>query len=297
MEIRVLEYFLAVANEENITNAAKVLHISQPTLSRQMMDLEEELNVKLFNKTNRSTTLTEDGLRLKQRAEEIVELARKTKLEFSSNDEDIYGEINIGAGETIYFEYIAKAASRVMKKYPHIQFHFYSGIATDVIEKINNGLLEFGLLIEPVEINNFNTIYLPYPEQFGVLVNRNSPYASLDAITEKELLIMPMITARKAGYGGINDWLSYIDPKLNVVATCNLPYNATILVKENAGCFISAYKPNYSNFEDIIFKPLKPKINRRWMLAWKKAEAFSKAHNVFLEEFKQLLDEEIDYIK
>ncbi len=177
MELRVLKYFLMVAREENITKAASLLHITQPTLSRQLMRLEEELGTALFRRSNHSIVLTDDGMLFKRRAREIVALAEKTEQEFSHKEEALTGEISIGCGETRNMSFLSRQIALFRKEHPLVQFNIYSANADDIKERIEKGLLDFGLLMEPVDIGKYEFIRMPQKEQWGVLVREDSPLA------------------------------------------------------------------------------------------------------------------------
>lgn len=291
MDTRILENFIVIAREQNISKAAKMLHISQPSLSRQMMNLEDDLGVILFEKSNRYTRLTDEGKRFKKRAEEIVELERKTRLEFKSNDQDVYGQINIGAGETEQFNYIAKATKIIKDRYPHIQFNFYSGNSEDIVDKLNNGLLEFGLLMEPVNTKHLYTLYLPESEPLGLLVYKNSPYYNHDCISAKELMHIPLIISRRSIIHEENSLIKGNSKNYNIVATCNLPYNGQFLVQNEVGCFLSIYKKHYDDLKDIRFIPMEKQFQRRWLIASKQVDGLSVAHKIFLETLKTIIDE------
>lgn len=288
MDTQLLIHFLAVAKAQNISKAAKQLHLSQSNLSRQMAHLEEELGVSLFIKTNRHTLLTNEGQRLVKRAQEIIALEKKMRLEFQSHQKDIYGQINIGAGETVQFDYIARATKRVKEKYPHIEFNFYSGNSEDIVEKLNQGLLEFGLLLEPVNTQNLQTFYLPTSEPLGLLVHQHSPYYHASIITLKDLKDIPLILSRKAIVQLDN---SLIAPQkdLNIVATCNLSYNAEFLVEHEVGCFLSIYKHYYQNFHNLRFIPLEKQFQKRWLIVCKSMDGLSEAHQIFLDALKEIL--------
>ena len=187
MEIRVLQYFLTIAREESISGAAKVLHITQPTLSRQMKELEDEFGKQLFVRGNRKITLTDDGLFLRKRAEEIIELVNKTESEMLNDYQILSGDIYIGAGETENMRLIIQIIERVQKDHPNIKFHFYSGNADDVSDKLDKGLLDFGILIEPVNKSKYNFIEIPATDTWGVLMKKDSPLAQLDKITPQDI--------------------------------------------------------------------------------------------------------------
>lgn len=293
MDIRVLRYFLTVAKEESINGAANFLHISQPTLSRQLMDLEEELGKKLFIRGNRKIILTEEGVFLKKRAEEIVELLDKTEAEFHENDELISGDICIGGGETEAIRLIAKIAKTFQQDYPQVKYHIFSGNADDVIDRLDKGLLDFGILIEPVDISKYDFITIPYSDVWGVLMPKSSPLATKPYITATELINIPILASRQnLMENSISSWLgkSYLD--LNIVTTYNLIYNASILVEEGIGYALALDKLiNTSGNSKLCFKPLYPPLEAKLYLVWKKYQVFSKAGEKFLERIKKEFNE------
>ena len=196
MEIRVLRYYLAVARELNITRAAESLHISQPSLSKQMMDLEDQIGKKLFIRGKRKIELTEDGVLLKKRAEEIVELVQKTVDEMSQNTHVLSGDLYLGGTTT---KKILKETAMLIEKYPNIQLHFYSNDAVDISERLQHGLLDFAVMLEPIDTTKFNYLSLNDKTKWGVLMKKESPYSKLDTITPQELKTMPLILHQRLG--------------------------------------------------------------------------------------------------
>ena len=197
MELRVLNYFLMVAREENITRAAQLLHVTQPTLSRQLMQLEEELGVQLFHRGKHSVRLTEEGMLLRRRAQELVSLSEKTKQELQCREEVPAGEIAIGCGETKSMSLLSSSMVSFRERYPLVQFSIYSAIADDIKERIEKGLLDMGLLVEPVDISKYEYIRLPVKERWGVLVREDSPLARKASVTPEDLLDIPLIMSRR----------------------------------------------------------------------------------------------------
>ncbi|MCQ2465632.1 MAG: LysR family transcriptional regulator [Oscillospiraceae bacterium] len=288
MDIRVLKYFLTVAQEENITNAAERLHISQPPLSRQIHDLENELGVKLFERTNRKVILTEEGILLKQRAEEIIELVEKTKADVSPSTSEISGDIYIGSGETEGVRTLARVIYRIRQKHPGIHFHFYSGHAEEVSEKLDKGLLDFGICIEPANMSKYELLKLPTTDCWGVLMRKDNPLAEKKTIKPKDLLKIPIITANQAMVEGeFAGWSGGISKRYDVVATYNLLYNASLLVEENVGVALCIDEIIRDYPENILcFRPLEPSLNVGLDIIWKKHYVFSKAAEIFLEELR-----------
>lgn len=289
MEFRVLQYFLAIAREETISKAAESLHITQPTLSRQMKGLEEQLGKQLFIRGNRKINLTEEGILLRQRAEEIISLVEKTESEIMHSDTTISGDIYIGSGETEGMRILAKVIDTCHKGYPKIKFHLYSGNSQDVVEKIENGLIDFGVLIEPADISKYDFIKLPVKDKWGVLMRKDSPIASLKSITADTLKKLPLIcSSQEIVKNEISGWLNDDYNKLNIVATYNLIYNASLLVEEGSGYALGLDKLiNTSGNSKLCFIPLEPKLEVGLTLIWKKYHLFSKAASYFLNQLRK----------
>lgn len=291
MDIRVLKYFLTIAQEENITKAAEILHMSQPPLSREMQNLEKELGVKLFERTNRKVILTNEGALLRQRTEEILELVEKTKADVRSETENISGEIYIGSGETEGIRTLAKVIYTVREKYPAIHFHLYSGHAEDVSDRLDRGLLDFGICIEPANMSKYDLIKLPTTDRWGVLMRRDDALAGKTAITPKDLLKRHIIATNQAmAEGEFSGWSGGLYQKYDIAATYNLLYNAAILVEEGVGialCIENVIRDYAEN--PLCFRPLDPPMNVGLDIIWKKHCIFSKAAGIFLKELQKCL--------
>ncbi len=285
MELRVLRYFLAVAKEESITAASETLHVTQPTLSRQLMELEEEFGKKLFIRGNRKITLTDEGILLRKRAEEIVELVEKTETEITASDEIINGDIYIGGGETDAMRIIAHIVKKLQEKYPQVKYHLFSGNADDVTERLDRGLLDFGVVIEPANIQKYDYLKLPATDTWGVLMRKDSPLAQNTVIKPKDLHNIPLLCSRQSMVGkGMSQWIGKDFEKLNIVATYNLLYNASLMVEEGIGYALSLDKlVNTTGNSALCFKPLEPKLEVGLNIVWKKSQVFSKAAKKFLE--------------
>lgn len=284
MELRVLQYFLAVAREQSISGAAEFLHLSQPTLSRQIKDMEKELGKQLLIRGNRRITLTEEGMILCKRAEEIMELVKKTESEITLSDESIAGDIYIGAGESNSVGYIAKAANALRREYPFVHFHIESGDAQTVYEQLDKGLIDFGLLFGNIDLTKYNSISLPTKDTWGVLMPKDSELAKKDVITPNDLMKEPLIVSRQGiTRGELQNWFKLPEEKLNVVATYNLLYNASLLVEEGVGYALCLDKIINTSNCNLCFKPLYPKLEVSMSIVWKKHQVFSKASNKFLD--------------
>ena len=296
METRTLRYFLAIAREENMTAAANILHVSQSALSRQMAELEASLGKQLFIRTNRQTLLTEDGMRLRQRAEEIIDLMEKTEMEMMSSSEEITGEVYIGAGETRAFELLSKAMYQTKKKYPAITFSVYSANALDVTEKLEHGSLDFGLLFEPVNKERYHYLDIPYDDIVGLLVNRADPLAEKGFITEEELTEIPILVSSRFSPDSV---LSHVSKKtrnaLKIQGSYNLIYNASLMVRQNLGAALAIDGLIPADKKDpFAFLPLRPETTMHTILVWKKYHLLSKASEAFLKELRAVIKEETE---
>lgn len=295
MDIRILQYFLAVAREANITKAAESMNMTQPPLSRQLKELEDELGKQLFIRGNRRITLTEEGMILRKRAEEIVALMEKTKTEVSSSGKNICGEIYIGSGETEGIRLIAKTAEKLRRKHPDISYHLFSGNADDVTERLDKGLLDFGILIEPADIRKYDFIKLPTKDRWGLLMRRDHPLANKNGINPEDLHGLPLIASRQSiAHNELSGWLGKQYDSLHIVATYNLLYNASILVEENIGCALCLDHiiPEYEN-SLLCFRPLKPQIEVGLDIVWKKYQVFTKPAALFLNMLQEEINAEL----
>ncbi len=292
MEIRVLRYFLAVAREETITGAANFLHLTQPTLSRQIRDLEEELGQKLLVRGSHRVTLTPEGMLLRKRAEEIIAMVDKTESEFSSMENTISGDIYIGGGETDAIKLIAQILKELREDYPGIRYHLYSGNAEDVTERLNKGLLDFGILIQPTDISKYDYINIPAKDTWGVVMRKDSPLSDKAFIMKEDLLNVPLICSRQvmrwSGAGNeFAEWFGEDFDKLNIVTTYNLVYNAAIMVDAGIGYAVTLDKlVNTTKDSRLCFRPLNPKLESGLDIVWKKYQVFSSAAELFLEKLR-----------
>lgn len=288
MDIRVLQYFLAVAREESITKAAETLRMTQPPLSRQLKDLEDEVGKQLLIRGGKKVTLTEDGMLLRKRAEEMVDLMEKTKAELSSSNENINGEIYIGSGETDAVSFFAQTAGKIQKEHPLIQYHIYSGDAGIVTERLDKGLIDFGLLVGPVDINKYDYMRLPIADTWGVLMRKDSPLAKKEAICAEDLWGKPLIVSHQASISSeMLSWLKTEISKLSIVMTYDLIYNASHFVKKGVGYAIALDKLiNTTGESELCFRPLYPSMEAGLCIVWKKYQFFSRASNEFLRRLK-----------
>lgn len=292
MDIRVLQYFLAVAREESITKAAERLNMTQPPLSRQLKDLEDELGKQLLIRGSKKVTLTEDGMLLKKRAEELVDLMEKTKTELTASNENINGDVYIGCGETEGISVLAQAAWNLQQEHPLIHYHIYSGDAGRVMERLDKGLIDFGLLVGPVDVNKYDYMRLPFKDTWGVLMRKDSPLAEKEMITPEDLKDKPLIISHQTSVNSeMFSWLKTDISRLNIVATYDLIYNASWFVRKGIGYVIALDKIiNTTGNSSLCFRPLFPALEAGLCIVWKKYQMFSRASNAFLNRLKKELE-------
>lgn len=287
-----LKYFLAIAREGSITAAANALHLTQPTLTRQMQDLEYELKQKLFVRGKHNIILTDEGILLKDRAEEIIEMVNKTKNEILSSGENIKGNIYIGCGETEAMQYVAEIIKKIQDVFPDIVFHIHSANADEVVEKLDKKLFDFGVLIQPVDIAKYDNITLPTTDTWGVLMRKDSPLAKYQSITLEKLKNLPLIISRQVTRKFPNNdytkWFQGEFETFNIVATYNLIYNAALLVKSGIGYAVALDKlANTSSESELCFRPFEPKLESKLDIVWNKFQARSAVANLFLQKLQE----------
>lgn len=291
MELRELRYFLAVAREESISRAAEALFVTQPNLSRQMQSLEKEIGQQLFIRGTRKITLTEAGRLLRKRAEEIMELYEKAEAELSVPVTDVSGDIYIGGGESYAMQTIAKTAREVSKEYPNVKFHIFSGDGATVSERLDKGLIDFGVFIGMRDLSKYDRLRLPLYDTWGVLMRKDSPLAAKDRITPEDLWDKPLLLARQSlGKSIVTDWLRKNADELNVVGTGNLLYNMSLLVKEGFGYAVTLDKIiNTTGDSELCFRPLYPELISHLEIAWKKYQVFPQCAEIFLKRLRENL--------
>lgn len=295
MDFRVLKYFLTVAREGSMTGAAKFLHVTQPTLSRQLKILEEDLGKKLFIRTNHRLKLTDEGMLLRKRAEDIISMVEKTEQEFLTMDNLTGGDVYISAGETDAFKYFAQVAIKLKDQYPYMRYHLHSGNSQDVMERLDNGLVDFGIVVDPVDLSKYNYITLPSKDTWGIIMREDNPLAEKQSITIKDLESVPLILPKQVSQHAkmqneFSDWLGESYDKLNIIATFTLGFNPFIMVREGFGCTLSFDKMvNNVTENNLIFRPLEPKLESGLHVIWKKYQVFSPAAELFLNALKKFL--------
>lgn len=288
MEIRVLRYFLAIAREENMTRAAKYLHVTQPTLSKQIKQLEEEIGKKLFIRSNYSIKLTDEGLLLRKRAEDILSMVDKTMEEFQALDDITGGDIYIGAAESESFSYFATVAKDLQLQYPNVKFHLYSGNTEVIAERLDRGLLDFAIIVQEVDLSKYNYIKIPTSDTWGVIMRKDGPLAKKEYITIEDLIDLPLIVSRQ---GITEDYPKLFKEKLDqlhIVATFDLIYNASIMVKEGFGYALSFDKiVDTSENSELCFRVLKPELKTNMYIIWKKYQVFTPIAEKLLSKMQQ----------
>lgn len=289
MDIRVLKYFLAVVREENITKAANVLHVTQPTLSRQLSKMEEDLGVQLFVRGKKGITLTYEGLLLRRRAEEIVELADKMERELAEHEELIDGEVSIGCGELASVQLLPELFKTFKKRYPRVVFDLYTGNADQIKQKLDNGLVDMGILMEPVSIDKYDFMRLNIKEHWGTLMRADSPLSKKEFVTVDDLENEPLILPRRLRHE-IESWFRGHMDKMNVIATSDMSTNAAILVEQNFGyALIVEGSVPFLDASRVCYRPIFPERTGTSVLAWKKNQPFAPAVKKFLEHAQNTL--------
>lgn len=289
MEIRVLEYFLAVAREQSFSKAANALHLTQPTLSRQLKELEEELGKQLFIRSSKKLSLTDDGMILRKRAEEIIELVRKTESEINNNDEQLSGDIYIGAGETDAVRILAKCFKTMISEHPDLHLHIESGDGIDVLYKLDKGLVDLALILGSIDTSKYDYIDLPVYDTWGVLMRKDSALATKEYITVDDLADEPLIISRQALHKKeINKWFDNRTDNLNIIATYNLAYNASLMAEENLGYVLTLDKLINTADSNLKFTPLYPQTTIDIKLVWKKYQINSKAVERFVKKIEKI---------
>lgn len=291
VDIRVLKYFLAVAQEENITKAAELLHTTQPNLSRQLTLLEEEVGKKLFYRGNRKISLTQEGMFLRKRAKEIIDLTERTESELTSYGEATTGEIIIGAPETSAMHMIAEVFKSIHGSYPKIQFHIFSGSTTEVSDQLHKGLLDFAILIEPIDLTKYDYIKIPYTDTWGVLMRDDCPLAALDTIRPENIKNEPIFLAQQQISANVlSGWFKKYYRNLNIIGTFNLITTPAMIVESGLGyVFTFQNLINTTGDSRLCFKPLEPNFETGFYLVWKKYQIFTKPAELFLDEVQHIM--------
>ncbi|MBD5152888.1 MAG: LysR family transcriptional regulator [Oscillibacter sp.] len=287
MEIRVLRYFLEVAREGSVTHAAERLHISQPTLSKQLKDLEAELGKKLFVRSSFSVRLTDEGMLLRKRAEDILDMVDKTTEEFKALGEITGGDIRIGCAESDGIKYLARRIKVVQTRYPGVRVHLYSGDTDDLAERLDRGLLDFAVIAQAVDLSKYNYLELPGADIWGVVMRKDAPLARKEAVCIDDLLDLPLIASRQGLREDIPKLFAERAGQLNITATLNLAYNGSVLAREGLGYVLTFDKlVDTSEQSELCFRPLTPRLETKLFIIWKKYQVFTPEAELLLDEMK-----------
>ncbi len=288
MEIRVLRYFLAIAREENMTRAAERLHISQPSLSKEIRKLEEELGHELFIRTNKNMRLNDEGMLLRKRAEDILDMVDKTTEEFSRLDNITGGEIRIGCAESCLIKYLAQSIKSFKEQYPGFIFHIFSGDTEPVVERLDRGILDLAVIVEPPNLSKYNYLSIPECDRWGVVMLRDSPLAEKEHVTFDDLYGLPLFCSEQSIKADFPRWCGENMDKLNFAGSFNLSYNGSIFVKEGLGYLLAfEHLINTSEESGLCFRPIKPDLETNMYVIWKKYQVFSPIAELFLKNLKE----------
>ena len=290
MELRTLRYFLAAAQEENITKAADILHVTQPTLSRQMMDLERELGVTLMLRGKNGLTLTDDGIFFRQRAQEIVELADRLEKSFVERQNNLSGMVVIGASETVGSQTLARLIKEFSGKYPAGQFTLYNETVDNIKDRLDKGLVDIGLLLEPVDVTKFDYVRLSQQDTWGLLVRDDHPLTEKESLTADDVAPYPLILPLRDNIRvEIIHWLGRDEKELTIPLFYTLLSNAALMVAEGLGCaFCMDGALAIRSDPRLRFIPLEPRRVTHSVLVWKKNKIFSPATSLFIQEINLL---------
>ncbi len=287
MEIRVLRYFLEVAREESITHAAARLHISQPTLSKQLKDLEGELGKKLFVRTNYSVRLTEAGMLLRKRAEDILDMVDKTTGEFRALDEEVGGDVHIGCAESDGIKYLARCIKELRRDHSRIRYHLHSGNTEDIAGRLDSGLFDFAFLVEPPNLSKYSYLEVPAADTWGVVMRKCDPLAQKEQVHIDDLIGLDLICSEQAMQVDIPRWCGEKADLLNLTGTVNLVYNGAVFVRAGMGYLLSFDKLADTGADsELCFRPLAPALETKMYVVWKKYQMFSPAAELLLAEMK-----------
>lgn len=291
MDTRLFKYFLAIAEEGNMTRAAEILHVAQPTLSKQLNKLEEMVGTKLFQRTSRQMILNEAGLALRDRAKVILELTEKTFNDLQQNVQEILGTIKMSVAESAAFREIVKIFKQIHQEHPAIQFDIHSGDAATVTEQLDQGVVDFGLLVGTPNLEKYNTLKLPVYDQWGVLMRKEDPLAKAEAITPDRLQNQPLIVSKQAlTTNELSGWLGYSMEDAHILAAYNLINNAVLMAEEGLGYLISLDKlANTTATGKLTFRPLNPPVEAPLYLIWRRNYTLSTVSALFLETIREAL--------
>lgn len=294
MEIRVLRYFLEIAREGNMTRAAERLHVSQPTLSKQMKELEGELGKKLFRRGSSSVSLTDEGMLLRKRAEDLLAMADKIEAEFQTMDDITGGDIYIGCAESHLIKYLAHAVKALHRRYPRIRYHITSGGTEQVAERLDRGLFDLAFIVEPPDLSKYNYMELPERDVWGALMRRDCPLAAQESLTVADLLPYPLFCSEQSAKADLPRWCGETAEQLQIMAHFNLATNGAVFVREGLGLELTfARLIETPAGSDLCFRPLSPPLYNKMYLIWRKYQVFTPAAGLLLEELKGVLGKDL----
>ncbi len=288
MEIRILRYFLEIAREENMTRAAQRLHISQPSLSKEIKKLEEELGHELFIRTNKSMHLTDEGMLLRKRAEDIIAMVDKTAEEFSQLDSITGGEMRIGCAESVLIKYLARVIKEFKEQYPNFIFHIFSGDTEPVAERLDRGLIDLAFIVEPPNLSKYNYLTIPESDVWGLVMRRDSPLADKAEITFEDLYGLPLFCSEQSIKVDFPRWCGQNIDKLNFSGTFNLSFNGSVFVREGLGYLLTFDRLiDTSEKSELCFRPISPRLETKMYIIWKKYQIFSPIADLFLKKLRE----------
>ncbi|MBQ5330328.1 MAG: LysR family transcriptional regulator [Oscillospiraceae bacterium] len=288
MELRVLRYFLAAAREENITRAAERLHISQPSLSKEIKKLEEELGHELFIRTSKNVRLNDEGMLLRKRAEDILAIADKTAEEFRRLDNNIGGEIRIGCAESYLIKYLARSIKEFREQYPSFVFHIFSGDTEPVAERLDRGILDLAVIAEPPNLSKYYYLSIPESDRWGIIMRDKDPLAQKDIVTLEDLYGVPLLCSEQSIRADFPRWCGENMDKLTFAGTVNLAYNGAVFVKEGLGCMLTfEHLVDTGEGSGLCFRPIRPTLETNMYIIWRKYQVFSPIGELFLKKLKE----------
>ncbi len=287
MEIKNLRYFLAVAREENMSKAAEQLHVSQPTLSKTLKALEEELGKKLFIRHSFSISLTDEGMLLRDRAQDLVAMSDKIEQEFSSLDDITGGDIYFGLAESYQIRYLAREIYKLKEKYPNFTYHITSGDTEQVTEKLDKGILDFAVLCETPDSNKYEFVKFPEADVWGAIISSSHPLAKKKSIHVSDLIGQPLFVSEQSWNNEIKTWAKERFPKLKLEGSFRLSYNGSVFARENLGILLTFKDLINTEGTDMVFRPLSPELKSELYIIWNKYQAFTPIAEKFLEQIKK----------
>lgn len=287
MEIRSLRYFLIAAREESMTKAAELLHISQPTLSKTMKSLEDELGKKLFTRHSFSISLTEEGALLRDRAEDLVTMADKIESEFLSLDDITGGELYFGLAESFQIRHLAREIRRLKGRYPGLNYHITSGDTEQVTEKLDKGLLDFAVICDTPDTRKYDYAVFPEGDIWGLILPADAELAKKKTIKIDDLQGLPLITSKQGWNGDIKAWAGDRFDTLHLEGSFRLAYNASMFVREGLGYQLSfRHLVDVSKNSGLVFRPLSPRLETKLYLIWNRSQTFTPIAERFLDQIK-----------